>query len=775
MHLAGAGKSAVRGAGMALVVILLLAVPNAGASGSGGSPTSPLQPVTVLVATPLGHGTACTTRSPCSLIGAQTRARQLSSDMQSNIDVTLEGGTYDLARPLTFGPQDSGTNGYEVIYSAAPGAHPIISGAYPIAGWHLVDQAKDIWAAPVAAGFDTRQLYVNGVRVPRSQGLPSTTYIQTPTGFHTLSPVLAGWLDVTNVAAVFTGGNGAWTQTSCNIASVTGDDITMSQPCWGNLHLPPDGSQEVAWVYGPQGGFGGLSGAAQPTYFENAYELLSPGHWSLDTTTHEMYYVPTVDQDMSTAAVLAPVLQTLVDVQGTLDSPVHDLTFEGLQFSYGTWTQPDTNEGFAEMQADWTLTGPNAAKSQGTCTYSTPHGSCPYASWTRTPANVVLSATHQVTMEGDTFSHLGGAGLDIEYGSQNDLVEGNQFTDISASAIQLGSTDDPLPADVGSDNREIDANDTITDNYIHDVANEYLGGIGIWVGYAQHAVITHNQIDDVPYTAISIGWAGWHSSFASPNSDPNVNADNVISDNLLFNYMQVLGDGGAIYTNGGQAMGWANGLQISGNVAYGGTNTDFSLYTDTGSKYVNLTDNVVYDQPVDSFASGGCHTVGYIRITGNYFSQIGPLYPCDVALDVVATDNTLVCSSLAPNQAPSALLAQAGIQPAQRSLLFSEPPTVDEVGPGDLPLSGGQVLVSGSGFDPSTTVMFGSAPASSVTVLSGNYLLAMAPPGSGTVNITVATPAGQSQPSAADVVNYRTHPAPCLPLVGGPVSTALVP
>jgi hypothetical protein len=757
--------------GACLGIVLLLGVSLTPQVSAQAAPPAP----TVLMAAPLGGGDTCTQSAPCSLLGAQAAARRLSPHLRADLEVSLENGTYDLTRPMQFGPQDSGTNGFTVTYAAAAGAHPVISGGVAVTRWHQVDPAKHIWAAPIAPGFDTRQLYVNGQSMPRSAGLPSAAYVQTSTGFISSSPVLAHWRNVTNVSAVFTGGNGAWTQPSCTIASVSGDTITMSEPCWQNLHLPGDGSQEVSWVYGPQGGFGGLSGAAMPSFFQNAYELLSPGHWSIDTTMHQLFYVPAPGQDMATATFLVPVLQTLFNVAGTLAAPVHDLTFAGLQFSYGTWTQPDTTEGFAEMQADWTLTGAGAAATQGTCSYSLTPGTCPYASWTRTPANVVLSATHHVTMEGDTFSHLGGAGLDVEYGSQDDVVEGNEFTDIAASAIQLGSTDDPLPADVGAGSREIDSNDTIADNYIHDVANEYLGGVGIWQGYAQHATIAHNQIDDVPYTAISIGWAGWHSNVVSPDADPNVNSDNLIADNLMFNYMQTLGDGGAIYTNGGQANGWGDELVISGNVAYGGTNTDFSLYTDTGSKYVNLTNNVVYDQPVDSFASGGCHTVGHIRLSDNYFSQLGPLYPCDAVIDVVATGTTPVCTNLEPDQAPSAMLAAAGIEPAWRSLLVHQVPLVADVGPTALPLSGGLVLVSGSGFTPSTTVEFGTVPARSVTVLSANYLEAEAPPGSGNIPVALSNGNGTSAPGPASIVRFSANPAPCLPLVGGNFSTALAP
>ncbi|HWF17095.1 MAG TPA: right-handed parallel beta-helix repeat-containing protein [Acidimicrobiales bacterium] len=744
--------------------------------GVAAATPTPLQ----IFAAPNGSGGACTQVAPCSLARAQSSVRSSDGAMTSDIDVLLENGTYALTSPLSFGPQDSGTNGFDVVYEAAPGAHPVLSGGAPVTGWHEIDTTKDIWAAPIPSGFDTEQLYVDGQRVPRAQGLPTAYYLQTTTGFIASSPVLASWRDITNVSAVFKGGNGAWTQTSCPIASVKGNVITMQQPCWGNLHLPADGLQELAWIYGPQGGFGGLSGAAQPTLFENAYELLSPGHWTIDTTLDEMFYEPTSGQDMATASFTVPTLQSLLDVGGTLTNPVHNLTFSGLQFSYATWTQPDTADGFAEMQADWTLTGAGAAKNQGTCQYVTPAGSCPYASWTRMPGAVVLSAAHDVTVSGDTFTHLGGGGLDVKYGSQDDLVQGNEFSDISGSAIQMGSTNDPVPADVGAGNEEIDAGDTIADNYIHDVAIEWLGGVGIWIGYTQNLSVVHNQIDDVPYSAISMGWAGWHATVFTPNADPNVNSGNVISDNLLYDYMQVLGDGGAIYTNGSQATGWAGQLVLSGNVTYGGTNTDFALYTDTGSQYIDLSQNVVYDQPLDSFASGGCHTVGHIRLVGNYFSRLGPLYPCDLVVDVTQQGSTLVCNTLPPGEVPSTLLAAAGLEPAYRTLLDHEAPAVDQVGPTSLPLRGGVVLVSGSGFDVSTQVHFGTAPATSFTVLSGNYLLVTAPAGRGTTPVTVTTAAGTSAAgtsaaASGATVSYSSTPPPCVPLTGGGITTSLLP
>jgi hypothetical protein len=732
-------------------------------------------PPLVLHVAPGGTGRVCGAAQPCSLLTAQDVVRGRVATMASDIVVELADGEYHLTRPLDFDAADSGRNGHRVVYAAAPGARPVLSGGRPVTGWQPDTATPGTWVASVPAGFDTRQLYVDGVNAPMAQGMPASVgFVQTSTGFVATSSALAGWRHPTNISAVFTGGNGAWTQTSCPIAAVSGNTVTMAEPCWQNLHLGALGLQEVAWVHGPQGGFGGLSPMKSPTFFENAYELLTPGHWSIDRVTDQIFYQPLPGQDMATATVIAPALQTLLEVEGTLDDPVHDLAFSGLQFSYGTWTAPDEPDGFPQMQAGWYLSGPGAAASQGTCNYSTPPGSCPYASWTRTPASVVVAAAHDVTFEGDTFTHLGGAGIDVLHGSQRVVVRGNELDDIAASAIQLGSTDDPLPSFVGEGDREIDAGNEITNKYIHSVATQYLGGVGIWVGYTRNTLISHNQIDDVPYTAISMGWGGWHTHFDTPDADPNVNSGNRIADNLLFNYMTTLGDGGAIYTNGAQARGWDTQLVLDGNVAYGGVNPDFSLYTDTGSQYVTESNNVVFDQPLDSFATGGCQTVGHIRIKGNYFSQAGPLFPCAPATDVQSTATTMICTNPGPAAVPASLLSAAGLEPAYRTLLSHEPPRVNLVGPTTLPLTGGEVLVSGSGFTPGTAVAFGGAPASKVTVLSGNELIATAPAGSGTAGVTVTTAAGSSSPAATAQVTRQALPTPCLPLVSSGFSTALI-
>jgi hypothetical protein len=405
-----------------------------------------------------------------------------------------------------------------------------------------------------------------------------------------------------------------------------------------------------------------------------------------------------------------------------------------------------------------TLTGEGAATSQGLCTYISPQGTCPFAAWTKPPAAVDFNAAHTVEFTGDTFTHLGSAGLDLQDGSQNNLVQGNEFTDISGNGIQVGNTTDPQP--LNGDSREINSGNVVTDNYVHDIGAEYHGAVGIWVGYTQHTQITHNQLDDLPYSGISVGWGGWHTNSQTPDANANINGDNLVADNLVFDHMQYLRDGGAVYTNGSQGQSFEHGLTISGNVAYD-DNTDNEYYTDEGSRYVSIDGNVAFQDAGDF--NGGCSTTGHISVTGNYYATALNGFGCSPpVVDIQSSGNTQIPAMPSPGDVPVQILSAAGLQPAYQHLVTSAPPSVTMVSPAAGSTAGGtQVLVSGSGFTPGARVLFGDQPATAVTVLSANFLTATSPAGSGTQDVTVQTAAGGSSPASGDRFVYQT-PFPSL-------------
>ena len=94
----------------------------------------------------------------------------------------------------------------------------------------------------------------------------------------------------------------------------------------------------------------------------------------------------------------------------------------------------------------------------------------------------------------------------------------------------------------------------------------------------------------------------------------------------------------------------------------------------------------------------------------------------------------------------------------QFSYIAEPPPTVSKIKPASGRGSGGTtVSITGSRFTGATAVKFGSTPATSYVVSSDSLIKAVAPAGSGTVDIRVMTAQGTSAISAADQFSYKAE------------------
>jgi hypothetical protein len=89
--------------------------------------------------------------------------------MNNNILINLKGGTYLLKSAFKLGPEDSGKNGYSIVWQACPGEVPRLSGGKTVIGWTLFDKRKNIWNTNVGSSLKFRQLYVNGERAVRAR------------------------------------------------------------------------------------------------------------------------------------------------------------------------------------------------------------------------------------------------------------------------------------------------------------------------------------------------------------------------------------------------------------------------------------------------------------------------------------------------------------------------------------------------------------------------------------------------------------------------------
>jgi lysophospholipase L1-like esterase len=714
--------------GTALAVVAL-APAVAAAPALGGASTT-------VFAAPTGNGSRCSSNQPCSITEAQAKVRELAPRMRDDIVVSLKGGTYQLNAPLIFTEADSGRNGHRVRWWSPPGLPATISGGVPVDGWSR--STGNLWSAKVPRDLVTRQLYADGTRLPRANGTLPVGLTQTSTGFTAADASLAGWRNPDNIELVLGDGHGSWSEPRCGVKSIVGTAITMDQPCWDNMKLP----SEPRGPYGdnPHGGFPSYPSDAVPSRVENAFELLSEGEWYLDESADRVYYQARPGEDVRKKRFVAAKLEQLVGTSTTAAKPLHDVSFEGLEFAYATWLQPSGNDGFVEMQANFTLTGVGASNSQGLCNYSVPKGSCPFASWSRPAAAVDLVGTRDVKFLRNTFQHLGGAGLGFQHGVWNNLVQGNTVTDVSGIGILLGAVDDPLP----KNDYEIATGNKIDNNYLHHTGIDFTGAPSIVNGYSRKTSITHNEITDVPYSGISSGWGGWRTNSTFPDENQNINGDNDISYNLVYRNMLTRYDGGAVYTNGPQGRSFEHGLTVRGNVNFSGLKTANMIYNDEGGDYVTITGNVQYND-AGGF-NGGCSTTGHMRRKDNY--RVGNLnsFPCapgPVGVEDLG-GNKLISQNPQAGDVPNSVLASAGLVPEFRDLTTRNAPKVALVSP----TCTDDLLISGSGFTDRSRVTLGGRPVEPVTFVSSNYLSVKLPRSSNGGAVSVTTRSGTS---AADV------------------------
>jgi len=627
----------------------------------------------IIYAAPNGNDHAAGTAS--APVASVNRAIELARSTSEHI-VELRGGDYRLSGALALTAADSG------LTLRAHASDPVtISGGVRINGWKVANRERNLWSATFPAGLQApRQIYVDGVRATRTSGRIPVALTMTRTGYIADSGLLGRLRRPEDLESVYTGGNaiwsepsagiGSWTEPRCPVASIHGTEIKMAEPCWTNstqrVKLPNGG--RTANLVGP------ASVGKAPIYMENAFELLGrPGEFYIDTSAHRIYYVPRHGENMEQAAVEAPVLTALLTMSGTSSAPVHDVTISGITFAYAAWFEPSGPEGFSEIQANYRVTGSDGASKQALCTL-VPGGTCPFGAWTPEFANVTTHYADNVHFVRDTFTHLGGAGLAITGGAHHDLVQGCIFTDISGNGLQLAGVDQPEAPDA-----DFAIGNHIENNLFRNVGTEFRGGIPIVVGYAQHTRIAHNQIDHVPYAAISIGWGGWPDKIQMAGVT-NRSTGNVIEANNISHLMLKLSDGGGIYTQGRTGTSLADGEIVQNNVVADQFSSGHAIYTDNGSSMITVRSNVIFNTDMDNW--GSRHKSYYDGANGDDNDPLAILDNWWQQGDVDSNEKQVVEKGNhlidALSDAPAALLDDAGLEAGFRSLRVNVPTVAPE-------------------------------------------------------------------------------------------------
>jgi hypothetical protein len=589
----------------------------------GSADALPLAPGCAIYAAPVGSGSVCTNVAPCSLEGARDKVRTLNAGMKADLEVCLAGGTYKLAQTFTLTENatvhDSGTGGFNVIYRPLGAEPPVLSGGRVITGFAVADQGKNIWRAHVGTDLHSRQLFVNDRRAQRARSKDNLSMTLSDHGFTARDASMAAFKNPTHIEVV---GNLDWRHYRCPVDSISGNLVRLQDPCWAL-------SQDIN---------GGWWNFKAVLWVENAYELLDEdGEFYLDEVAGDLYYKPRQGEDMKTATVAAPVLETLVKATGTIATPLHNVVFRGLTFSHGTWYEPSTSVGYTSWQSGFLHRTLKQYYDSG---------------FFVAPSNLVFETVESLRFEGNRFTNLGANGVEIFHASNNNVFVGNRFDGISGRAITLGHLDDyNAPA------AEVIKNNTFKNNYIAHSGVEYLDCSIFFIGYTQDTVIQHNWLRYGPYIGISLGW-GWASH------PDNTAGNNLIQWNRIEDFMSMTFDGSGVY-----ALGPQHGSSVDHNYIYRGLadrqNPDQrggeGIFPDQGAAYMSWESNVIRDvgwQWIHDWSDAAHHNV----IRDNFTNQPRFEHGGTKANDVF-TNNQVITNDSWP-QAANDIMAKAGLEAA---------------------------------------------------------------------------------------------------------------
>ena len=568
-----------------------------------------------------------TCQSPkATLTSALRQAREWrrteDNRIQGGITIYMEGGTYAFYEPVFIRPEDSGTKESPTIIRSVGDEKVILSGGISINGWKK--QGK-VWVAdvPVFNGrpLDFRQLWVNGKKAVRARDVEDFEKMNRICSVDEKNEIL--YVPAVSIRRLIDNkGNlkakyaemvlhQMWCVANLRIRSVEvqGDSAAI------RFHQPESRIQfEHPWPR-PMVTTNGHNSAF---YLTNARELQDvPGEWYHDIDARKVYYYPREGEKMQEAEVIVPAVETLVRVEGTLDRPVCHIRFEKITFSYTTWMRP-SEKGHVPLQAGMYLTDGYRIDPKMQRNYL--NHPLDNQGWLGRPAAAVrVAAAKQIDFERCRFEHLGSTGLDYEEAVQGGVVRGCLFRDIAGNGLLVGSFspaahETHLPYDP-ADRREVCTQQQINNCYFTEIGNEDWGCLAIAAGYVGDVNIEHNEISEVPYSGISLGW-GWTQTV-------NCMRNNRVHANLIHHYAKHMYDVAGIYTLGSQPKSYVTENCVHSIYKPGyvhDPNHWFYLYTDEGSSFITVRDNWTEGEKYLQNANG----------PGNVWENNGPKVDNDV-------------------------------------------------------------------------------------------------------------------------------------------------
>ena len=526
---------------------------------------------------------------------AQAEVRRLRQAVPDRgVTVLLRGGIYRLERTLVFGPADGGDERHEVVWSALPGEYVTLLGSLPITGWQ--EEEGGVFRAPLPpglAGRPVRDLYRGNRRLPRAR-FPNQ-----------------GWLRVAEAGADRRTSFRFEPGSAPAIADAAGLEVQLLHD-WSTSRVAVAALDAAAGLLQTRAPLG----CAAPYFAIDNFEphprfaleghpalLDAPGEWCQDPATGDLLLRPPpwleeepdrpVDPEDLRPEV--PVLERLLELRGEPGRPVRNLHFLGIALRHSAFSPPAG--GWAGAQASM---------------HERRDGGEGAAQRVFVPAAIHLEDAVGCSLEKLTLAAFGGTAVWVGPGCRDVLLRQCSINGAGANGINIGEDGarqvdgQPWWRSSGPDDPRLARRITVEACTIRSAGEVYPGAVGIWIGFAADCRVAFNELRDLPYTGISVGWV-WAQ-------DPSPCGGHRIEHNDISRVMQLLSDGGCIYTLGRQPGTVLRANHLHEVAQQAGRAPSNGIFIDEGSSELLVEGNLIQgiaEAPIRF------HRAGHNVIAGN--------------------------------------------------------------------------------------------------------------------------------------------------------------